>query len=351
VSVGALVERVGWVLGRAHGLFGNPPESGGPSATGASIRLAGAGDLVRAGQGRIEGLSGDFATNYGAFAGGAGPALDELAGADDRLGNQLGDAATSDRTGRSASGSVVNGAAADTAGLGPWSNTPAGEKALITALRARVTAQQKVVQAYQLRDARMAALLRALAYARRGGGPGGGFGMPSGGGGFGGLGQSPRSPSTLSGRSGLTAGSQHPQTAALTKQRGIARDMPEGPGGTAVEAALSRRGSPYGWGAKGPTSFDCSGLTQWSWGQAGVQLGGDTYAQINEGIPVAPGEVRAGDLIFPTASFGEDGRAGPGHVQLAISPTEVIHAPQPGDVVRVAPMPTAYVARRPVPAG
>ena len=349
--MGALVERVGRVLGRAHGLFGDPPESGGPFATGAGTRLAGAGDLVRAGQGRIEGLSGDFATNYGAFAGGTGPALDGLAGADDRLGSQLGDAATSDRTGRSASGSVVDGAAADTAGLMPWSNTPAGEKAMVTALRARVAQQQKVVQAYQLRDARMAALLRALAYARRGAGRGGGFGMPSGGGGFGGIGGSPLSLPTRSGRSGLTAGGQHPRTAALTKQRGIAGDVPAGPGGTAVEAALSRRGSPYGWGAKGPSSFDCSGLTQWSWGKAGVQLGGDTYAQINEGISVAPGEVRAGDLIFPEASFGEDGRPGPGHVQLAISPTEVIHAPQSGDVVRVAPMPTAYVARRPVPAG
>ena len=43
-----------------------------------------------------------------------------------------------------------------------------------------------------------------------------------------------------------------------------------------------------------------------------------------------------------------DGR-GPGHVQLAISPTEVVHAPESGDVVRIAPMPGAYVARRPVP--
>ena len=94
------------------------------------------------------------------------------------------------------------------------------------------------------------------------------------------------------------------------------------------------------WGAKGPNRFDCSGLTQWAWRQAGVQLGGDTYAQINEGVPVPPGQVRAGDLIFPDA----------GHVQLAISPTEVIHAPQSGDVVRVAPMPSSYVARRPVPA-
>jgi cell wall-associated NlpC family hydrolase len=102
------------------------------------------------------------------------------------------------------------------------------------------------------------------------------------------------------------------------------------------------------WGAEGPSSFDCSGLTEWAWRQAGVQLGDDTYAQVKQGVPVPPGEVRAGDLIFPKSSY--DGR-GPGHVQMAISPTEVVHAPQSGDVVRVAPMPPSYVARRPVPLG
>jgi cell wall-associated NlpC family hydrolase len=81
-----------------------------------------------------------------------------------------------------------------------------------------------------------------------------------------------------------------------------------------------------------------------------VWLGRDTYAHINEGVPVPAGEVRAGDLIFPS-SFGEDGRPGPGHVQLAISPTQVVEAPHTGAVVRAASMPADYVARRPVPAG
>ena len=109
-----------------------------------------------------------------------------------------------------------------------------------------------------------------------------------------------------------------------------------GAGGVAATAALSKQGTPYVWGAKGPDRFDCSGLTQWAWAQAGVRLGPDTYTQVDQGVPVAPGDVRAGDLIFPRDSF--DGR-GPGHVQLAISPTQVVHAPQTGDVVRIAPMP------------
>ena len=76
-------------------------------------------------------------------------------------------------------------------------------------------------------------------------------------------------------------------------------------------------------------------------------LGPDTYTQITEGRRVAPGDVQAGDLIFPRDSF--DGR-GPGHVQLAISPTEVVHAPTSGDVVKIARMPSAFVAVRPTAA-
>src|SRR3546814_5935620 len=75
-------------------------------------------------------LSGALATNYSTFAGGAGPALDTLAGNDRALSTQLDEAARSDRTGRTSSGTVVNGAAADTNGLAPFTNTPAGQKAL-----------------------------------------------------------------------------------------------------------------------------------------------------------------------------------------------------------------------------
>jgi cell wall-associated NlpC family hydrolase len=89
-------------------------------------------------------------------------------------------------------------------------------------------------------------------------------------------------------------------------------------------------------------------LTQWACGQAGERIGGDTYSQIKDGVPVPPGQVRAGDLIFPMSSFGEGGKSGPGHVQMAISGTQVVHAPTTGDVVRVTGMPGQYIARRPV---
>ena len=51
----------------------------------------------------------------------------------------------------------------------------------------------------------------------------------------------------------------------------------------ALVAASSKLGAPYVLGAKGPTTFDCSGYTRWSYGQAGVSLGWSTYEQINEG--------------------------------------------------------------------
>ena len=349
MAVGALVARVEQVLGRAHGLFGDPPVSGGSAASGAGSRLAGAGERVRGSARQMSGLSGQMPTRYGDFAAGAGWSLNGLAGSDRGLGTGLDDAAGADRSGRADSGAVVQGAGADSAGLAAVSHTPAGEKALITALRARLSQQHQVVAAYRARDAQLAGLLRSLAYAHRGGAS---AGMPVGGipWGAGGLsGGMPTGAGMLSGLSGLTGtpGRSHHHRAALVSRTEHRADrVPGGAGEVAVRAALAKLGRPYMWGAKGPNSFDCSGLTGWAWRQAGIQLGADTYQQIHDGIAVPRGQVQAGDLIFPRDSFDA---AGPGHVQLAISPTQVIHAPQPGDVVRIAPLPSSYVARRPVP--
>jgi hypothetical protein len=251
VSVGAVVQQVGEVLGRAHSLFGDPPSSGGSAAAGAGNKLSGAGDLVRDGQSRISGLSGQFATSYGVFAGGAGPALDNLAGTDQQLSNQLREAAGSDRGGRATSGAVVNGAAADTAGLAPFSNTPAGQKALLTALRSRVAQQQQVVQAYKARDAKMAAMLRSLAYAGRSGVGGGGGGVPlAGGGGLGmpqgaGFGGLPLGGGGLGSLGALGSGAGvNARTAAARGDDRRAAALPAGPGGVAARAALTKLGRP-----------------------------------------------------------------------------------------------------------
>jgi hypothetical protein len=301
----------------------------------------------------MSGLAGALPVHYARFAHDAVQALDAATGTDARLRGRVRAAGRADCSGWASSGAVVHGAESDTTGLAAVSGTAAGQRALIAALRARVAQQQHFVDAYKARDARLAAVLRSLAY--RGAGRGRSGGMPLGamtfgGGGFGGGSGSP----ALSGLSGLVgpAGGRGSRTplAALANWSGPGK-VPAEPGQGAATAALSRLGCPYAWGAKGPDRFDCSGLTQWAWRQAGVQLGNDTYAQITEGVAVPPGQVRAGDLIFPLDAFGEGGRAGPGHVQLAISDHQVVHAPTSGEVVKMAPLPGRYIARRPVRPG
>ncbi|KLO27227.1 hypothetical protein ABW16_16590 [Mycolicibacter heraklionensis] len=115
--------------------------------------------------------------------------------------------------------------------------------------------------------------------------------------------------------------------------------LPNTRAGMAVRAALSRLGRPYVWGATGPDRFDCSGLTQWAYHQAGVPLSRTTYTQIYEGIPVARSQIRPGDLVFPST----------GHVQLAIGGNRVIEAPHAGATVQISPLGAHVAIRRPVP--
>lgn len=114
--------------------------------------------------------------------------------------------------------------------------------------------------------------------------------------------------------------------------------LPNTRAGRAVRAALSRLGRPYVWGATGPDRFDCSGLTQWAYHQAGVPLSRTTYTQIHDGIAVARSEVQPGDLVFPST----------GHVQLAIGNNLVIEAPHAGATVQVSRLGAHVAIRRPV---
>lgn len=127
----------------------------------------------------------------------------------------------------------------------------------------------------------------------------------------------------------------HGPGVALAKLR---LPSPSGRAGIAVHAALSRLGRPYVWGATGPNQFDCSGLVQWAYAQAGVHLDRTTYQQINEGIPVPRSQVRPGDLVFPH----------PGHVQLAIGNNLVVEAPHAGASVRVSSLGNNVQIRRPL---
>lgn len=83
---------------------------------------------------------------------------------------------------------------------------------------------------------------------------------------------------------------RHALTASSTANEGTTQ------GQAAAQAALSQVGTPYGWGGTGNGSFDCSGLTQWAWRQAGVELPRTAESQ-TVGRQVSADELQPGDLI------------------------------------------------------
>jgi len=97
----------------------------------------------------------------------------------------------------------------------------------------------------------------------------------------------------------------------------------------AVQWAYRELGKPYVWGAAGPDSFDCSGLTQYVWAKAGVYLDHYTGSQWNEGRHVSQAELSPGDLVF----FGSDLH----HVGIYIGNGNMIEAPHTGANVRISP--------------
>ncbi|MFF7246605.1 NlpC/P60 family protein [Embleya sp. NPDC008237] len=109
----------------------------------------------------------------------------------------------------------------------------------------------------------------------------------------------------------------------------------------AIAFARAQIGKAYVSGAEGPSSYDCSGLTQASWKAAGVRLSRTTWTQVNDGPRVAKGSLQPGDLVF----FYSDNR----HVGLYIGGGKIIHAPRPGKTVTEAPLDSMpfYAAIRP----
>jgi cell wall-associated NlpC family hydrolase len=95
----------------------------------------------------------------------------------------------------------------------------------------------------------------------------------------------------------------------------------------AVDSALEQLGSPYVWDAAGADTFDCSGLTLWAWGHAGVELEHYTGKQVLQGVQVNPGQLLPGDLLL----FGKDLH----HVGMYLGSGYMIDAPSTGDYVKI----------------
>lgn len=105
---------------------------------------------------------------------------------------------------------------------------------------------------------------------------------------------------------------------------------PSGNGGGVIGIAKTHLGKPYVWGATGPNSFDCSGFVQYVFRQAGVSLPRVTSSQENAGRAVSVSQLAPGDLVF----WGSPSY----HVGIYVGGGQYIHAPQTGDVVKIAPL-------------
>ena len=112
-----------------------------------------------------------------------------------------------------------------------------------------------------------------------------------------------------------------------------AREAPSVAAGIAVEAALSRQGMPYVWGATGPDEFDCSGLVMWAWQQAGVTIP-RTSAEQAAGLTEVPlDQLRPGDLVTFYSPVS--------HVSMYVGHGMVVHASMPGVPIKVVPLDAA----------
>ncbi|WP_345771814.1 C40 family peptidase [Geodermatophilus sabuli] len=166
-----------------------------------------------------------------------------------------------------------------------------------------------------------------------GGGSSAGGGSSSGGASSGGGSSSSGGGSSSSGGGGTTAGA--PSRSAVD---------------VAISAAKSQRGLPYSWGggdSNGPTygippdttifGFDCSGLTQYAYAQAGIAIGGTSRDQWwrFRGSTVAASDLQAGDLVFWASGSAYTSIY---HVALYIGNGQVVQAPQSNDVVKISSM-------------
>ena len=94
---------------------------------------------------------------------------------------------------------------------------------------------------------------------------------------------------------------------------------------TVVLSALAQVGTPYRYGAVGPSAFDCSGLVQWAWSQVGVSLPRSARSQITAAAARKSFELKAGDIVYHR-----------NHVSMYLGAgTAIVNAPETGKRVEV----------------
>jgi peptidoglycan DL-endopeptidase CwlO len=105
--------------------------------------------------------------------------------------------------------------------------------------------------------------------------------------------------------------------------------------------ALALRGTPYRDGGSDVSGFDCSGFTQYVFGQHGVRLPREVRDQYRTGRAVMPEDLSPGDILFFTTTA-----PGPTHVAIALGGDEFVHAPSSTGVVRVEHLSSSYWSPR-----
>lgn len=129
-----------------------------------------------------------------------------------------------------------------------------------------------------------------------------------------------------------SSGASDPRIVAMP---GPAGNGSSGDGTAVVQAALTRVGSPYSWGATGPDAFDCSGLIKWAFLQNGKSLPRSSQALAQGGRPVATSDLQPGDIVTFYADVS--------HAGIYVGDGMMVHASTYGTPVKVAPISSAPI--------
>ncbi|MFC5380591.1 NlpC/P60 family protein [Aquipuribacter nitratireducens] len=189
------------------------------------------------------------------------------------------------------------------------------------AAAAREAARQAAIRAAEQRRAAAEAASRSREAAASS--DSGGSGESGGSGGSGGSGDS--------GDSGGSGGTEVVVSGGTTVScGGRSVTAPDNRTATVIAFACSQMGKPYQWGAGGPSSYDCSGLTSRAWAQVGVSLPHSSRMQYSSGAKVSRDQLRPGDLVYFYSPIS--------HVGIYIGGGELVAAPSSGDVVKIQSM-------------
>lgn len=339
MSLQGLVDATATSLDGARALFGQPvPASGLPSTSGLqSLKtdLGAAVDTVPAT------WSGGGGEGYKTAGGNGVTALDTVVGADRGVGPQVVTASNESRDGRSGMNGVVADTRAGVNAIAPSTDTPAGKTVLVNHLEGQLDRAKALLTTSQQRGQMLAAMIRSAGSGY--GAPMGGGGMPMGGGmGGGGMGGGMSGLGDLPGMLSGLGGIRGEGSGLLRGRHSTGLGLPSSAAARAVAYAKSKLGAPYVWGATGPNQFDCSGLVQAAYAEAGVRLPRTTYQLLNAGEAVPRSGIQEGDLIL--CNWSAPGT--PEHVMMAVSPTMAVEAPTAGMTVKFSPIPSGHIEVR-----